>query len=117
MVPPLLYLVVWLDLKVAVRADGQYSVVMEASGLRPEDVHLSTSHDRMQAHIDVHMRQFSRLLRALGAHESDVVGGEKAVPRNSRFRLILPLPQSVRAVYRTYPEWIDGFFIWNLLTA
>lgn len=98
-------------------ADGQYCVVVEASGLSPKDVHLSTSHDRMQAHVVIHMKQFSRLLRALGAQESDVVDGAKASPRNSRFRLTLPLPQPVRAADRVSPEWIDGFFIWHLVTA
>ena len=90
---------------------------MEASGLHPGDAILSTSPDNMHARIEVHMRQVRRLLRALGANSSNVVGGAKALPTNTSFRVNVPLPEAVRAAEHIFPSLIDGFFMWNLVIA
>lgn len=97
-----------------VYAGGQFCVVMEASGLHSENVHLSTAHDRMHAHVEIHMKQMSRLLKALGAQASDVVGGAQSLPQHSSFRIILPLPQAVVPVAQMSPLLLDGFFMWHL---
>lgn len=95
-------------------AGSQYCVVMEASGLRPGDVDLSVADDRMHVLVDVRMRQFERLLKALGASTSDVVGGVDALPKHNNFRVTLPLPRAVAVPVQNTPLAVEDFFMWYL---
>jgi hypothetical protein len=69
--------------------------VILAAGLGTEDVSMSSETGGRAARILVHMRQASRLLRALNVQQSQIVGSRKALSADKQYRVNVNLPHAV----------------------
>lgn len=76
-------------------AGESFVIVIQAGGLAVEDAALSTDDGGTNARILVTMRQSSRLLQALSAHQSQLVDSRRLLTEDKTYRVIVNLPHAV----------------------